>query len=91
MERVDLTREYGKTRVARWTHGWRSGPFVTVVEVGRLADGCWYAQRHGRGAGRRDLREGACVYAATDRGRRLADDTARRWRRTTGGVWDKVL
>lgn len=84
---MDLTWQYGKTRVASWRHGWRDGPFTTVVSVGRLADGRWYAQRHGRAATRRDKREGACVYAATDRGRRLAEDTARRWMRTIGGEW----
>jgi hypothetical protein len=87
VERIDLTREHGKHRLARWTHGWSAGPFVTVVTVGRLADGRWYAERHGRGANPRDLRDGGCVYAADDRGRRLALDTAARWMRCRPGVW----
>jgi hypothetical protein len=63
VERVDLTREHGKDRRAEWRHGWEHGPFVTVISIGLLADGRWFAERHGRGASRRDLREGACVYA----------------------------
>ena len=86
MERVDLTREHGKDRVASWRHGWEHGPFVTVVSVGTLADGRWYAERHGRGANRWDLREGACVYAGAV-AERLARATATRWMRSGGGEW----
>lgn len=84
---MDLTWEYGKVRLCRWTTGWSHGPFTTTITVGRLRDGRWYAERHGRAATRRDKRQGACVYGASDRGRRLALDTARRWRRTVGGEW----
>lgn len=84
---MDLTWEHGKVLLRSWRHGWVQSPFVTVVTVGRLTDGRWFAERHGRGAGRRDKREGACVYGVGDRGRRLALDTARRWRRTVGGEW----
>jgi hypothetical protein len=87
VERVDLVRTYGRTRVRAWRNGWVQSPRVTVVTVGRLADGRWYAERHGRAANRRDLREGACVYGSDDRGRRLAEGTARRWMRTVGGEW----
>jgi hypothetical protein len=87
VERVDLTYEHGVSRLLRWDNGWIWGPFVTVVTVGRLADGRWFAQRYGRGANRRDLREGACVYAGDRRGEFLAMATARRWMRTVGGTW----
>lgn len=87
MERIDLTYEHGVDRLLSWNNGWIWGPFVTVVTVGRLADGRWFAQRYGRAATRRDLREGACVYTADARGEHLARATARRWMRTVGGKW----
>lgn len=83
MERVDLAQVHGKTRHERWHNGWQLGPFVTFVEVGQLDDGRWYASRYGRGASRRDKREGACVY---DR-EHYARATVRRWMRSVGGEW----
>lgn len=87
VERLDLTWLFGKTEHQRWHAGGLYGPFATVVAVGQLADGRWYAERHGRGASRWDRREGSCVYRAGGRSRRLAEDTAARWRRTAGGEW----
>ena len=86
MERVDLTRVDGKERHARWHNGWQLGPFVTFIEVGKLEDDRWYAQRYGRGASQRDLREGAAVYTA-ENAEHYARATADRWMRTTGGTW----
>lgn len=89
MERVDLVQMHGKTRVATWRSGWTDGPFVTYVAVGTLPGGRWYAERYGRGAARRDLREGACVYDG-ERAERLARATAGRWMRAGGGTWVDV-
>ena len=86
MERVDLTRLDGNTRHQTWRRGWVYGPFVTHICVGELADGRWFAERYGRAASRRDLREGACVYAGPD-AEHYARGTARRWMRTVGGEW----
>lgn len=84
---MDLTWQFGVERLCRWTTGDPYGPFATTITFGRLADGRWFVHCAGRKARRRDKQEGACVYSATDRGRRLALDTARRWRRTIGGEW----
>ena len=89
MERVDLTQVHGKDRHQRWHNGWLLGPYVTVVEVGLLPDGRWYAERHGRGASRRDRRAGACVYAGPH-AEHYARATARRWMRTVGGEWTEA-
>jgi len=86
VERVDLVREFGKTQHQRWRDGWSDGPLVTYIAVGQLADGRWYAERYGRGASRRDLREGGCVYAGPN-AERLARATAGRWMRAGGGAW----
>jgi hypothetical protein len=86
MERVDLAQVHGKTRHERWRNGWEQSPFVTFVEVGELGDGRWFAERVGRGASRRDKREGACVYAGT-KAEHYARGTVRRWMRTIGGEW----
>jgi hypothetical protein len=86
VERVDLTWEDGKTRLERWRHGWAQGPFVTHVGVGQLADGRWFAERTGRAATRRDMQEGAAVYAGPH-AEHYARGTARRWMRTIGGEW----
>lgn len=86
MERIDLVHVYGKTRHQRWRHGWALGPYVTHIEVGELADGRWYVECTGRGATRRDTREGACVYAGP-RAEHYARGTARRRMRTIGGEW----
>lgn len=90
MERIDLSQVPGRRAHRRWHTGWIDGPFVTVVTVGRLPDGRWYAERYGRGASRRDVREGACVYADGEHGRHLAMATARRWMRAVGGDWTPV-
>lgn len=90
VERVDLTRVDGKDRVARWHNGWTLSPFVTFIEIGRLEDGRWYAERVGRGASWRDLREGAAVYAGP-RAENYARATAGRWMRATGGEWREVV
>lgn len=87
MERIDLTYEYGRRCEQSWANGWVQSPFLTVVSVGQLADGRWYAERSGRAASRRDKREGACVYGTGDAGRHFAMATARRWMRTVGGEW----
>lgn len=86
MERVDLARVHGKTRHQIWHNGWPLGPFVTHVCVGELADGRWFAERYGRNASVRDLREGAAVYAGPN-AEWYARATARRWMRTVGGTW----
>jgi hypothetical protein len=86
VERIDLTRLDGKTRHQTWRRGWVYGPFVTHVAVGELADGRWFAERYGRAASVRDLREGACVYAGP-KAEWYARGTARRWMRTVGGEW----
>jgi hypothetical protein len=86
VERVDLTQLDGKERHQTWQTRWVYGPFVTHICVGELADGRWFAERYGRGASRRDLREGACVYAGKH-AKHYALATARRWMRTVGGEW----
>lgn len=86
MERIDLAQVHGKTRVARWRRGWEFGPYVTHVAVGFLDDGRWFAERHGRTASRRDLREGAPVYAGPH-AEHYARRAARCWMRTIGGTW----
>lgn len=86
MERVDLTQLDGKTRHQAWRHGWVYGPFVTHVAVGELTDGRWFAERYGRAASRRDLREGACVYDGPH-AEHYARATAGRWMRIVGGEW----
>lgn len=86
MERIDLTRVDGKVRHATWSTRWALGPFATFVCVGELDDGRWFAERYGRGASVRDLREGAPVYAGPN-AEHYARGTARRWMRTIGGEW----
>jgi hypothetical protein len=86
VERIDLTWLDGKERYQTWASRWSLGPFATHVCVGQLADGRWFAERYGRGASRRDLREGAAVYSGPH-AEHYARGTARRWMRTVGGDW----
>lgn len=86
MERVDLDHEYGKVRHQQWRSGWTDGPYATLVAVGQLADGRWFALRQGRGANWRDARQGACVYAGPA-AEHYARGTAGRWMRAGGSEW----
>jgi hypothetical protein len=86
VERVDLVHEHGKAVHQRWHHGWELGWNATYVAVGQLADGRWFADRVGRGASRRDKREGACVYAGPH-AEWYARRTAGCWMRALGGTW----
>lgn len=87
MERVDLIRAHGKHPQRRWRNGRTAGSNVTVVTFGRLRDGRWFAERHGRDADADDKQLGACVYAADELGRTLALRLAYRWMRDLGGQW----
>jgi hypothetical protein len=74
-------------RQRSWRNGWTQGPYVTVVVFGRLGDGRWFAERHGRLADDVDRRRGACAFDAHENGRILALRLAYRWMRESGVDW----
>lgn len=88
MERVDLVHEFGKLPLRRWAHGGQQSYRSTTVSIGRLADGRWYAERHGSQADVDDRQQGACVFADDDRGEVLAGRLAERW--MDGDGWRPV-
>lgn len=83
MERIDL----GNVRHAerqRWRNGGEWDQAAPKVAVGELADGRWYVRRYDGYA--RWPAPGTCAYTGPA-AERLAQDTARRWKRTLGGEW----
>ena len=88
MDRVDLTHEYGVDRQRKWASGSPAHWQYTAVVFGRLVDGRWFAERHGRQADVDDRQQGACVFGGDEQGERLALRLAYSWMRE--GDWSPM-